>query len=290
MRVAPLMGCLGGALLCAQFAFAQPTPEDPLPLQTELDPTATESLDDITIRTTVSEHPVLPYQPVREADILWEKRIWRVVDTREKVNKPFVAPESPLFQILSKAALAGDLPVYSTEDDRFRTRLTSEQINNELYQLDTVIAFDPETFEEKVRIVRNEINWENIKRYRLKESWYFDENTATLKVRILGIAPLVEVYDDEGNFKFEKPIFWVHYPSARSMLARNKVVTFGGNYAATTTWEDWFEMRYFSAIPIKENNVYDRRIQDYLTGTDMVMEGVKINDRMFNAEHDLWSW
>lgn len=291
MRAARLVGCLGGALLCAQIALAQPD-EDPQPVPlTEEAPAANEPLDDFTTRHTVAENRTLAYPPVREADILWEKRIWRVIDAREKMNHPFIAPESPFFQIISQAALAGELPVYSTDDDRFTKRLTKEQVLNELTDLDTIINFDPETYEEKVSIVRNDMNWEDVKRFRLKEVWYFDKNTATLRVRILGIAPLVEVRDEEGNFKFEKPIFWVHYPSARPLLAQHKVVNWGGNASATTTWENWMEMRYFSALPIKENNVYDRRIQDYLSGpNELAMEGQKINDRLFNAEHDLWTY
>jgi gliding motility associated protien GldN len=286
--VARLSCCLGGALLCTQIAFAQ-SPDDPEPAIENIQ-TAIEPLDDITTRSIVSEHPVLAYAPIRESDILWEKRIWRIIDTREKMNKPFVAPESSFFQIISQAALAGDLPVYSTEDDKFSKRLTAEQVQHELFKVDTVIVFEPETYSETVKIVQNEINWEDIKRFRLKESWYFDKNTASLKVRILGIAPLIEVRNEEGDFLYEKPIFWVYYPSARPLLARNKVVNWSGNFASTTTWEDWFEMRYFSAQPIKENNVFDRRIQDYLVGADAVAEGQKIDDRMFNAEHDLWSW
>lgn len=288
---ARLSCCLGGALLCTQMAFAQ-SPDDSEPASSAIEEiqTANEPLDDITTRSIVSQHAVLAYPPIREADILWEKRIWRVIDTREKMNKPFVAPQSSFFQIISNAVLSGDLTVYSTEDDKFSKRLTAEQVMNELFSVDTIITIDPVTFEERVQIVRNEMNWEDIKRYRLKESWYFDKNTSSLKVRILGIAPLVQVLNEDGDFLYEKPIFWVHYPSARPLLARNKVVTWSGNYASTTSWEDWFEMRYFSAQPIKENNVFDRRIQDYLVGTDAVAEGQKIDDRMFNAEHDLWSW
>lgn len=291
MRAARFVGCLGGALLCLQIATAQPD-EDPQPVPlTEEAPAANEPLDDFTTRHAVTENRTLAYAPVREADILWEKRIWRVVDTREKMNKPFVAPESPLFQILSQAAMAGDLPVYSTEDDRFSKRLTKEQIDAELFDVDTIIRFDPENYSEEVQIVRNDMNWEDVKRFRIKESWFFDKNMGTLRVRILGIAPLVEVFDDDGNFKYEKPLFWVHYPTARPLLAQHKVVNWGGNQSATTTWEDWMEMRYFSALPIKENNVYDRRLQDYLSGpAELAMEGQKIDDRLFNAEHDLWTY
>ena len=54
-------------------------------------------VDDIVEKRIINERRVLPYQPLREADIFWEKRIWRVIDIREKMNLPFAYPEMPFF-------------------------------------------------------------------------------------------------------------------------------------------------------------------------------------------------
>lgn len=274
--------CLAALVLGAQFARAQ---------ETETLPPAVEPpLDDITSREIVADRSVLKYQPVREADIFWEKRIWRIIDTREKMNLPFVAPESPLFGIFVDAAMKGDLRVYSTEDDHFSKALAIKDIQDKIVKRDTILTIDPETGEEQVKIVENEINWENVKRYRLKESWYFDSRTGALRVRILGIAPLINILDEDGNFKFEQPLFWVYYPGARELLARHKVVNPAGNYASTLSWEDWFEMRYFSSMITKENNTLDLRLEDSYTGLDLVNKAKEIEQTMFNTEHDLWQY
>ncbi|MBV6442430.1 MAG: hypothetical protein EPGJADBJ_04148 [Saprospiraceae bacterium] len=287
LRGARLLGCLGGALLAAHFAFAQ-TP-DPLP-SSLAEQTALLPLDDITERTVVNEHRPLKYQPIRESDILWEKRIWRIIDTREKVNLPFAAPEAPLFTILSEAVLSGDVRAYSTENDRFTKPLAAEEVRAMLFKRDTIYTIEEGTYEDKLLIVENELNWEDVRRYRIRESWFFDAKTSTLRVRILGIAPLVDVKDAEGNFLYEKPLFWVHYPSARPLLAGKKVVSHGGNYASATTWEDLFEMRYFASHIMKENNIRDMRLQDYLTGTDLLLQSESIGNALFNREQDMWSW
>jgi gliding motility associated protien GldN len=155
--------------------------------------------------------------------------------------------------------------------------------------IDTVITFDPETYDEQLQIVRNEINPEDVKRFRIKEVWFFDEETSTLQVRILGIAPLIDVKDENGNFKYEKPMFWVYYPGARQMLAKEKVFNIG-NDGSPLSWEDLFEMRYFASYIYKESNVFDRRLQEYLTGVDLLLESDKIKQQIFNFEHDLWSY
>jgi len=275
------MGCLGGAMLLSiNFAFAQ----DPEPV--EMSP----PLDDITDREVVADRVTLAYQPIREADILWEKRIWRVIDVREKMNLTFSAPESPLFKVLTDAALAGEISVYSTEDDKFSKRLSPTDVRGMLFVRDTVVVFEPETYSETVKIVENEINWENVKRFRIKESWFFDTKTSTLRHRILGIAPIIEERDEEGNFRFEKPLFWVYYPAARTLLSKHKAITHGENWSATTTWEDIFEKRYFASYITKENNVQDLRLQDMYSGLDLLMQSDKIKNELFSREHDMWSY
>lgn len=249
-------------------------------------------LDDIVKKDIMQERRVLPYQPIRESDIFWEKRIWRIIDVREKMNLPFAYPQDPFFTILSDAATKGDLPVYDVDDDgaKFKKRMSTDNVLSMLSKTDTVVTFDPETYEEKIQIVRNDINWEDVKRFRIKEVWFFDKETSTMQVRILGIAPMIDVKDNEGNFRFEKPMFWVNYPQARELLARHRVYTMGGNTNATISWEDMFEMRAFSSYIYKESNVYDRKIDDYLTGLDVMMESEKIKNDIFNFEHDLWQY
>lgn len=278
------MGCLAGACLMATLALAQ-IPQS-APLTETSDPAI--PLDDFTTRQVIAEHPVLAYQPVREADILWEKRIWRVIDVREKQNLPFTYPEAPLFDILADAAVAGQLNAYA--DDRFSEPLTIDEVNREIAREDTVVVFNLLTETEETQVVHSDIDPASIKRFRIKEAWFFDTNTGQLRVRILGIAPLVSVEDANGDFRYEKPLFWVHYPSARPLLARQKAYWPGDNLAATLSWEDLFEMRRFSSVVYKESNPYDRRIQDYLAGEDVLYEAAKIEDELFNREHDLWAW
>lgn len=283
---------LPGTALLAQnpeeIETTDPTPSEEITVEDN----GETPLDDVVKKEIMLERRVLAYQPVRESDIFWEKRVWRVIDVREKMNLPFAYPEEPFFKILSDAASKGDLPVYTTDEDgaKFKKRMSTDDVLSQLSKTDTVVTFDPETYEEKVAIVRNDVNWENVKRFRIKEVWYFDKETSQLNVRILGIAPMIDVTDNEGNFRFEKPMFWVYYPQAREMFARHRVFTLGGNTNATISWEDMFEMRYFASYIYKESNVYDRKIDDYVQGVDMLMESERIKNDIFNFEHDLWQY
>jgi gliding motility associated protien GldN len=245
-------------------------------------------LDGVVERTLNTEKRLLPYDDLREGDVIWEKRIWRVIDIREKINLPFAYPKRPLFTILLEAATQEKLTVY--ESETFRHPLTVEEIQAQTSFSDTLLIVNPVDYTEQERIIHNDLDPNDVKRFRLKEVWYFDEESARMNVRILGIAPVREVKDELGNFKYEQPLFWIYYPHARQLLAREQAYT-RGNDAAPTNWEDIFELRYFSSYVYKESNELDERIQDYLAGgTDRLLEGKKIEQELFNFEQDLWSY
>ncbi len=249
----------------------------------------TQPLDDIVKRTTMAERQILKHPPLREADIMWEKRIWRVIDTREKMNQPFRYPQAPFFKILQKAALNGDITLYSTENDKFSMPLTEGETEGIFFQQDTFEIYDPVTGDLEIRTGTNEINWEEVNRFRVKEVWFFDSRTSTMRVRILGIAPLIDVFTDSGEFRNEKPLFWAYFPELRNYLAREEVYTVG-NDAALNSWDDLFEMRFFSSYIYKASNVQDNRLKDITTGVDLLLEADKIKQEIFNYEHDLWSY
>lgn len=248
----------------------------------------TAPIDGIVEKTNFKDRRVLPYPAVREADILWEKRIWRMIDTRQLMNRPFRYPEQTFFEILQQGILDNQITAYSTEDDKFSKALSPDALQEMLYQVDTVRIIDPVTYEETLQPVYNSINPEDIVYYRVKEVWYFDSKYSTMKVRLLGIAPIIDQRDDRGEVAYRKPLFWVYYPHCREYLAQFQVFN-PGNDAAVMSWEDHLEMRYFDSYVIKESNVYDRRLEDYLSGRDLLLEGEKIEEAIFNKEQDMWS-
>lgn len=247
-------------------------------------------IDGVVEKKLAKERRVMPYQPIREADIFWEKRVWRVIDTREKMNQAFRYPKRMLFDIIVDNIQAGNIQAYGINDnDDFTQPLSKEEVDQYLFNVDTVVTFHPKTYKETIEVFYNDINAENIKRFRVKEIWYFDENTSTMNVRITGIAPLQDVYDDLGNFLYELPMFWIYFPHARESFARELAFN-PGNDNAPMSWLDIFEMRQFASHIYKESNVMDRQIQHYATGLDRMFESEKINSEIFNFEHDLWEF
>lgn len=75
-------------------------------------------------------------------------------------------------------------------------------------RIDSIITIDPETAEEKMVIVRNEINIEAIQHFRLVQSWYWDEHRSRLSICLNAVAPMLDVYDREGNYRYTQPLYY----------------------------------------------------------------------------------
>jgi gliding motility associated protien GldN len=236
-----------------------------------------------------TEKRPLPYDYVHEKDVFWEKRIWRLINIKEKRNHIFRNPQAPFIDILLEAAKNEEIHLYSAWDDKFSDLLDQEAIHQMCHSSDTIEIVDPITFESSYQVVENEFNAEDVVKFRLKEVWFFDEETSTMNVRILGIAPIISRFSDDGMFLNEGPMFWAYYPELRKVLARKEAFN-PHNDAARLSWDDIFEARIFSSYITKQSNVQDRRIQDYTSGINALLEAEKIKETIFNFEHDLWSY
>ena len=287
-------------LISAAVMFARPIVAQSLPgniMTTEsgrqLRPTP---LDDITETTTINRR-ILAYDTPREGDVFWKKRVWRLIDVREKMNLHFAYEKRPLVQILLDIITKGVEdpdnpmpPLRAFADEEFKTELDTATLYSKLYRIDTIEVTDPETFEVSQKVVKNDFNPKEIERYRIKEIYYFDKEASVMKVRILGIAPISQVKTSDGTTIGEAPLFWIYYPEAREYLAREQMFN-ENNDASTLSWEDALEQRFFSSYIYKASNVRDNRLEDVIANRrDLLMESDKIKNEIFNFEQDLWSY
>lgn len=247
-------------------------------------------VDDIVMRSDEMENRVLPYEHVREADIAWQKRIWRTLDTREKMNLAFQNVDEPLVKVVQEHLENGDIRGF--KDEKFKEPIAIEDIGGIFSYTDTITYFDEDTYEEKIRIVQNDIDVRDVKRYRLKEIWFFDEEASAMKVRIMGIAPLKDVVADDGTYLGEEALFWVYFPEARQYLSKHRVPNDFNDFAPMS-WADLFDSRFFASYITKQSNTLGLRVKDMFSeeqGIDRLLEGEKIKMELFNFEHDLWEY
>lgn len=237
------------------------------------------------------------WQYIREADILWKKRVWREIDTREKQNVGFryAGDENTgggyFIEILLDGIKRGKIKAYSNVDDRFTTELTKDQIiEMTAGKYDTVKVYDPTTDTYSLQVTHTDFNPEQVTKFRLKEDWIFDRNVGQMVVRIVGMAPMLDIYGDDGTFRASRSMFWLYYPDIREYLAQFEVVN-PLNDVSRYTWDEFFESRMFSSKVIKYSNPFNTDYFNpslYPNKMESLYEGQRAIDEIFNKEHDMW--
>ena len=255
-------------------------------------------LDGVYIKENTPTRRVIPYTQVREADVMWSKRIWRTLNMQEKMNHSLFYPVEPildrksLFQVIQYGIKEGTITAYGDAlfDDEFQSPLTKTEAAEQMSAWEMVIREDDDgNFFNDSSLV--EVTSGDVKQYWTKEDWFFDRERSVIDVRIIGICPVQEKYEEDGiTSKGYLPLFWVYFPEARYVFANFDVFNVH-NDAERRTYEDIFWKRIFASYIRKETNVYNRLIQDYKgTNIDMLLEAERVKKDIVNFEHDMWHY
>ena len=244
----------------------------------------------------------LEYENLRADDAVYRHKIWREIDSREKINLPFAysADEDNgnqrFISIILQAIQDSAVTVFNAIDDRFTTPMTKAEVG-QVIGGDSVPVPDYDSIGNLIGTTykRNEINLDSFYRFRIKEEVIFDKESSRLFWRILGIAPVKSIITPAGLYLGESELFWVYYPDMRPVLSKYEVYN-GKNFGARMSWDDLFESRMFSGRIIKStiDNPYDLQIKNYPglseNGILRLLEGENIKEKIFNYEQDIWSY
>jgi gliding motility associated protien GldN len=253
--------------------------------------------DGVFDREAILQLEPIPYVYLREADITWTKRIWRVIDMREKMNQPFYYPEQPqngwrsFMQIIMDGIKEGTITAYSSTSDQFLYPITYKELMDKLETPQHVTLKRPDNPDiEFDTTITKPFYTSDVKKLRVKEDWFFDKQRSVFEVRILGICPLMANYSETGEYRGDEALFWIYFPECRTTLAHNEMFNLKNGYAGRLTYDAVFAKRFFSSYIYKEENVYDRSINDYATGVDALLEGEKAKNTLFEFEEGLWEY
>jgi Gliding motility associated protein GldN len=75
--------------------------------------------------------------------------------------------------------------------------------------VDTIVTYNPETYEEQIRLDTNRIAIEQITQMRFKMCYFFEQKPFRLSCKIERIGLLHDRKDDKGNYRFTQPIFFI---------------------------------------------------------------------------------
>lgn len=246
-------------------------------------------------KQSVAERKIVPWPYLREADVMYSRRIERVIDTREKINLCMKWPKNPLYDIIYKA-VTEKATLVAYKSDSLSSFYTAEEVlklgsydkniqvypdpNDPYYAIDSVIPvrFKPE----------------EIRKYKIIEEWIFDRNTSEMYVRILAIAPMYRpVAGSTGIELPEQEMFYIKYNDARTIFVNEELFN-RFNDAGRLTVDDFFEQRLFNSYITKESNDYDLAIRQFeefkVDPYEALLKGEEIKNKLFEFEHDLWEF
>jgi gliding motility associated protien GldN len=258
---------------------------------------AGETEDVYTRENIIPTKKPIPYPYLREADVMWAKDLWRIIDLRQRMNYPLRYPETEpieqrysLYLLLMEGLRSGEITPYAYND--FNNPFAEPTTLAEVYKR---IEADS-IFDDNGDVIRVDTRGANIKGFYVKEKWYFDKQHSEMRVRITALAPLII------RPKFDpvtmQPLpgvdriipFFVYFPQCRGLLATHAAFN-SNNDAQNLSFDDLFIQRRFASTIAAESNEFGNRfIVDYVGGQDALLEAERIKDELFTMEHDLWEY
>ncbi len=241
------------------------------------------------------EKPI-PNPSFREADVLVSKRVWRIIDLREKQNYKAIWKGSPLNKLLYEAVLNNQLKAYQSDSlkssysisyfrmiggDTLFVKNIIDPNEPDILRIDTVIEImDPEI---------------RIKHLMLMEELIFDKKYSTSYIRIIAIAPLYR-QKFAGEEVGLAPLCWLKYndrfekeTDCRDIL-KNKFIFNKENSRSTFSFDNWFEQRQFNSFIVKESNQWDLSIMDdpevKRNGLHALIEAARIKQEQFEQHQN----
>ncbi len=246
------------------------------------------------------------YTYLNESDVIWSKRLYRIIDLREKMNLNLYYPSLKydaaktrftsemsdgrmnFSGILLNEILSGNVSV--TDGDAMSVPTTYNDIAAKMNRDTLTIAVVGADGMEHDSTVTNMENPADIKQLMLLEEWFFDKKHSKLDVRIIGICPIYMGYDPITARLVKRRLFWIRYEDVRQALAQSEAFN-SFNDAQRISFEDLMLQRRFNGYIVAESNVYDdRSINQYKMGPSQIFEAERIKNEIFNFEQDLWEY
>ena len=230
-------------------------------------------------------------------DPTWRRDIYRSLDLTKDENAALYYPVEPqgtsmnLFTLLFKLLNTGKIPAYEYQLDGVENFEQSNRMHfKDLLDRQEI---DYEVDGNSIKVEQADIPSADVLSYYVKESSYYDQNTATYHSRIVALCPVLHRAADEFSFsdatqKF--PLFWVKYDDVKTYLNGQDVMTSNLNNAARMSMDDFFSTNHYKGDIYMTSNMQNKSLQQYCA-TDSLMkkEQNRIEKQISDFEEHIWS-
>lgn len=266
------------------------------------------------INTALSGTPSV--RPIPESDMMYRRTVWRVIDLREKQNRPLYSVNHEITKIIMDAVKRGELPVYKSDslnkimtpdeyrkalvkpgeeivesDEDRQARLEAEkqlaQINAARRRQGAAVGDAPV---ETAPMGPIEYSPRDIKKLELKEDIIFDKKRSRMYYDIhaitLKVPNAVTGFDDVvGAFAY-KDLVKVFRNHPQEAIWYNMQ-----NNANHLNLADAFDLRMFGSYIKKVSNPNDDDLKTIHGGSEQaILAAQRALEEMIEFEYSLWSY
>lgn len=249
----------------------------------------------MTLRSQLS----FPTEDKMNEDVVWRRDVYRELNLNDNANAALYYPVEPLgsqmslftylFKLVMLGPKHGGVAAYSYDVNTGNERFIESLRVNPLKFLDDYHIFYERT-DRGVHIDDSDIPSAEVKGYFVKESTYYDQNTATFHTRVQALCPVMYREDDFGDGVTKYPLFWVKYDDLAPFLAKQTIMTSNLNNAATMSIDDYFTMNAYKGKIYKTANMLGKTLSQ-VVGSDSVKlsrEQRRIESEIEQFEKSMW--
>ncbi|MBQ9667101.1 MAG: gliding motility protein GldN [Bacteroidaceae bacterium] len=228
-------------------------------------------------------------------DPAWRRDIYRSIDLTKDENAALYYPVEPqgtqvnLFTLLFQLLNTGKIPAYEYQLDGIENFAQSNRMHfkDMLERQDIFYEVDGNS----IKVAQGDIPSAEVLSYYVKESSYYDQNTATYHSRIVALCPVLHRSADEFSYGDvqKRPLFWVKYDDIKTYLSGHEVMTSNLNNAARMSMDDFFSTNHYKGEIYMTTNMQNKSLQQYCA-TDSLLkkEQTRIEKEMTDFEEHIW--
>jgi gliding motility associated protien GldN len=219
--------------------------------------------------------------------------MYRTLDLKKEKNASLYYPVEPqgenmnLFTYLFKLFINNQIPAYKYNFDGDES-FVAENKENVKELLDNFGIY----YEEKngaIIVEQSDIPSAKVLSYYIKESYYYDQRTATYNQRVTAICPVMHKAGDFTTEVTKYPMFWLNFDEIAPLLAQQKVMSSSYNNVSTMTLSDYFAKNCYEGEIYKTVNLRNLSINQYCKDDSAVKkEQRNIEKQLKDFRENLW--
>lgn len=207
-------------------------------------------------------------------EVMWRRDIYRQLDLMQDDNAALYYPQKPngnemnLFAVMFRLFSTGKLPVYEPTQSGVEDFSDANRMHFKDFLAKWGIPYEMEGNRYKIEDI--DIPSDEVKGFFVKESSYYDQNTATYNKRITALCPLLYRSDDYFSMDERQwPLFWVKMDDIEPYLSQYMVMTSNVNNAARMSIADYFATNRYKGKIFMTNNMQGKSLQQQVAQRDV---------------------